>query len=377
MEVGAPTYRYSDGALVVQAVANDQCKEVFTYINNLTIFQECASWLNEHLACGASQLRVCYLAGSRVIVGYIKFLHIREKPMEIEYLCALVPRMCVGVALMHAAVSECIHRYGVSEVVLSAVETAKPFYEGLRPNLIDGSRFLWSASDLLQTLTARSTTCSVPADSFWLRTYRVYVEKYLTRNRPINDPRLRIAAAMKDDGLRGIAIAIKTIRQHHKEFAKLLAEKLPEFRKRERETEEGYDDADIFTPKWTFTLPPSTLASTRPTFWGDQALHDCSRACFNGCPAPVRIGNAEGVRGVCSRTCEAYINGRQVGAALGGRGRDLSRGRSGSKNRRSSRKPKTKRRGSLRKTRTKRSRSSRKTRTKRRGSGSSRQTRRH
>jgi hypothetical protein len=379
------TYRYSNGALVVQSIADDQCKELFAQINKLTVLQDCASWLDSDAECGGGlygkQLRVCYIAGTTVIVGYIIF-YIDFSEMWIDFLCALVPRICVGVALMHAAVVECIARHGVTHVKLMPIETAKSFYVGLTPRVMTRYVYEWHALDLLQTLASRVTSCSVPADSFWLRAFQVYAEEYVTRNGPINDPRLRIASAMKDE-VRAIASFTKTVQSDHKDFAILLAKKLPEFalkptRKRGRESESrgGHDDDDDDeTSRWlrSLTVPPITFTSATPTMREiNEAKTNCDNACFYSCPAHVRIGNTDGVSDACARMCEAAVNSRLPGAGLGGRGRDIQRGRSGSKNRRSSRKSKPKRRGSSRKTRTKRRRSSHKTRTKRRGSGSSR-----
>ena len=223
-----------EDALLVRRVVPEDCEDVVKQSAKMTLFQnDCFEWMTSKV-CEALRrpelvVLACYLpnfGSGDVLVGHIQFT-VSDSVMTVWMLCALVPRACVGVSLLHAAVGIAVNEFSATSVKLTALGASIQFYKRLNPTSVEGlagNKFTWaSARLLLSELDERASACVVSEDSFWLRLYRAYVD-YVRTNDTIYDWRLHFAAAQSN-----VVDAVKAIKSFHPGFAAFLAARMPHF----------------------------------------------------------------------------------------------------------------------------------------------------
>jgi hypothetical protein len=223
-----------EAALLIRRVVPEDCEYVVKQSTKMTLFQnDCFDWMTSKVCAALHRpelvVLACYLpdfGSSEVLIGHIQFT-VSDSVMTVWMLCALVPRACVGLSLLHAAVGIAVHEHDATSVKLTALGASIPFYKRLKPTSVEGAagnKFTWaSARLLLVELDERAAACVVSEDSFWLRLYRAYVD-YVQTNDSIYDWRLQIAAAQNN-----VAEAVKAIKSSYPSFAAFLAARMPHF----------------------------------------------------------------------------------------------------------------------------------------------------
>jgi hypothetical protein len=215
-------FRYNSGLLTVEIVPAASYNDFSAAASSMTIFQTCPLWLlnssvddDEYVRGEMTTVFSCKIthAGDDVVIGFARTL-LRGSELTIVGLCAFVPRQCVGVSLLHAAVSHGV-AHGARSVELYSAHEAVPFYTRLYPSSIVHSSMKWeNARALLTTLAERATVCVVRADAFWFRTYLAYAQ-YINTG---------VYNAIVDESLTEAALegsvedAVYTLHQFHKDF---------------------------------------------------------------------------------------------------------------------------------------------------------------
>jgi hypothetical protein len=224
-------FRYNNGVLIVSVVPATSYAAFYEKCKDMTIFQECPLWLYDALRSDdgpgvASTVFSCTMAttggdgadGAHVVVGYAKTL-LRETELTIAQLCAFVPRQCVGVSLLHAAVAHGFVR-GAKTVDLHTSFEAVPFYERLSPciSTSDGYMKWTNARALLATLAERVGTCVVRSDAFWFKTYMAYAQFMETGVYNAIIKTELVDAAREDD----VDTAVDTLDQFYRDFVNFV-----------------------------------------------------------------------------------------------------------------------------------------------------------
>jgi hypothetical protein len=209
----APTrFRYHDGVLRVSRVALADRAAFCAHCAAMTLFQKCPVQLPHVTFRDCDELFACTVHGrsDAVVAGFI-LVSLAAHELFVNCVCAFVPRLGIGTALMHAAVAHAVAR-GATSARLYSLESADAFYARLQPSLGAYGMFSWRcARALLATLAARVGRGAAPPasfDSFWFHALWAYAAFLRTdAGAAIDDAALQDAAAAGN--LAGAACAIE------------------------------------------------------------------------------------------------------------------------------------------------------------------------
>lgn len=148
----------------------------------LSSVRECPSWLTKHYA---EVLYLCVVKTTGHICGHVSLTPWEHdgKILEVTSLCAILPRMCIGLLLFQAAVDYATsHAY--KAITLISSDQGIPFYKML-DGTIGGAEFIWE--DLVAAasrVVALLRDCSVRGSSlavFQTKYWSYMARKALTR----------------------------------------------------------------------------------------------------------------------------------------------------------------------------------------------------